>query len=354
MRRMILGGGAALAVGGLAFGLSPIVDRGLSASVPQAMPEEALRGANGILDFAAHQAQGIDALVIHRGTAMVLAYGPVHRPMNLGSVRKSVLSLLYGIALDRGLVDLDQTLAELGIDESRTPLTETEKSATLAQLLQSRSGVYLPAGGEGETAELTRPERGSARPGEQFYYNNWDFNVAGVVFERKTGMTIGAALNEWLAKPLGMEDFHPSHVFFDSAGGLSDYPTYRIFLSARDLARIGTLVRNGGTWQGAEVVSTAWLDRSLAPLSRAGAELSEPPYDGFGYSWWINTATGDVMAAGWGGQYLYVDRVGDLTLVARKDTGNSPLGHLWFQTVETPGRFQDVLTLVEMAREESR
>lgn len=349
MRRAILLGGAAVAAGGLLYGLTPIVDRGLSGSAAQAMTEAPLTNAASIAAFAADQARGIDALVIHKGDTVAVSYGPVDHPMNLGSVRKSVLSLLYGIAVDKGLVDLDVTLGELGIDESRTPLTDAEKSATLAQLLQSRSGVYLPAGGEGDTARETRPARGSAAPGSQFYYNNWDFNVAGAAFVRITGLEIGAALEDWLARPLGMQDFSPSHAFFDE-GGPSDYPTYRIFLSARDLARIGTLVRNDGVWEGRQVVSAAWLDRSLAPVSRAGAELSAPPFDGFGYSWWINTETGDVMGAGWGGQYLYAERQGDLTVVARKDTGNSPLGHLWFSLVETPGQFADVLTLLDMAR----
>lgn len=349
MRRAILFGGAVLAAGGLVYALSPIVDRGLSGLAAQAMTEVPLTNAAAIANFAADQAEGIDALVIHKGNTVAVSYGPVDRPMNLGSVRKSVLSLLYGIAVDKGLVDLDVTLGALGIDESRTPLTAAEKSATLAQLLQSRSGVYLPAGGEGDTARETRPARGAAVPGSQFYYNNWDFNVAGAAFVQITGLEIGVALDEWLAQPLGMQDFSPAHAFFDR-GGPSDYPTYRIFMSARDLARIGTLIRNDGVWDGRQVVSAVWLDRSLAPVSRASAELSAPPFDGFGYSWWINTETGDVIAAGWGGQYLYADRQGDLTLVARKDTGNSPLGHLWFSVMESPGQFADVLALLDMAR----
>ena len=133
----------------LVYGFWPIVDRTQSAARPSAMPifDGDLPNADRIVAFARAEARGIDALVIHRNGALALEFGAVSEPMNLGSVRKSVLSLLYGIAHDRGLIDLDRTLESLGIDESDTPLTPTERSATIEQLLQSRSGVYLPSGG---------------------------------------------------------------------------------------------------------------------------------------------------------------------------------------------------------------
>ena len=55
-------------------------------------------------------------LVVHRGV-VVHKFGKVTQPMNLASVRKSVLSVLYGIGVDRGEIDLNKTMAEL---ESRT------------------------------------------------------------------------------------------------------------------------------------------------------------------------------------------------------------------------------------------
>src|SRR5919109_1479372 len=68
------------------------------------------------------------------------------------------------------------TLAELGIDDQQS-LTEAEKRATVADLLGSRSGVYLPAAKEPADMRAERPARGSHAAGEFFFYNNWDFNV---------------------------------------------------------------------------------------------------------------------------------------------------------------------------------
>ena len=349
MLRRILLAIVALCVGAiLVYGFWPIVDRTQSAARPSAMPvfDGDLPNADRIREFARAEARGIDALVIHRDGALALEFGAVSQPMNLGSVRKSVLSLLYGIAHDRGLIDLDRTLSDLGIDETDTPLTPTERRATIEHLLQSRSGVYLQSGGETALTVRTRPERGQYDPGEAFFYNNWDFNVLGVVFEQETGLSIGQALDEWLAREIGMEDYHPSHVYFDRWGSTSDHPTYRMFMSARDLARLGTLVLNDGLWDGRRILSQEWLARSMAPHSQVGPPLSRPPFDGFGYSWWLNTETGDVVASGWGGQYLYVDVVNRATIVARRDTGNTLLGHLWFRQFTPHGRPEDLLRIL--------
>lgn len=59
----------------------------------------------------------------------------------LSSVRKSILSILYGIDLPSSKLDLDTTLGQLGIDDD-PPLTAEEKKATIRTLLEARSGVY--------------------------------------------------------------------------------------------------------------------------------------------------------------------------------------------------------------------
>ena len=84
-------------------------------------------------------------LVVYDGKVLV-SWGDVERRYMCHSVRKSLLSALYGIYVDEGIINLDKTLAELNIDDKDT-LTETEKEATVRDLLKARSGVYHPAGG---------------------------------------------------------------------------------------------------------------------------------------------------------------------------------------------------------------
>lgn len=332
----------------MVIGLRPFIDRDAEAANPVQLKEVPLPQdqADKIKTFIESEADGIDAFVALRGEKALIQHGEVATPMNLASVRKSVLSLLFGVASDRGLIDIDETLAELGIDESGTPLTKTEKQATIEHLLQARSGIYLQSGAETVEIKEGRPGRGQYTPGEHYFYNNWDFNVLGAVFEKETGLSIGEALEVWLATPLGMQDFSKKHVFYDKQGSDSDFRTYRIHMSARDLARLGVLVAQDGVWDGKQVISKEWIEKSVKPYS----ETNNYFYDGFGYSWWLNSKLDVVAADGWGGQFMLVNREKDLILVTRRDTGNSILGYLIFIGLKKQGNPADIQTLYKQIR----
>lgn len=333
----------------LVAGCWPFIDRQAKAANPVPMKSAPLAAgdAGKLTAWIGNETEGIDAFIAVRNGQVLMSQGAVDVPMNLASVRKSVLSLLFGIAWDRGLVDLDATLGELGIDESRSPLTATEKQATVEQLLQARSGIYLQSGAETVEIKDGRPRRGQFLPGEHHFYNNWDFNVLGVIFEQRTGLSIGQALESWLAVPLGMQDFSPEHVLYESGDSDSDFRTYRIHMSARDLARLGTLVQQDGMWGRERIVSKEWLDRSTAPHSKPDSAF----YDGFGYSWWLNSELNAVQGDGWGGQFLLIDRDHDLVLVTRRDNGNSILEFLVFSQFKPEGHPADIQKLDLMLRE---
>ena len=86
-------------------------------------------------------------MAIYRGRVLG-AWGEVSRRFELHSVRKSIVSALYGEAVARDRIDLDLTLGGIGI-EDREPLTALERRARLRDLLAARSGVYRPASDAG-------------------------------------------------------------------------------------------------------------------------------------------------------------------------------------------------------------
>jgi len=135
------------------------------------------------------------------------SWGNINQKYLIHSIRKPFLCALYGIYAKRGLIDLDKSLDELGIDDIPPGLTLIEKQATVRDLLMSRSGVYHEAAAEAQVMIKTRPERGSHAPGTFFYYNNWDFNVLGTIFEQQTGKKIFEAFKEEIADAIGMQDF---------------------------------------------------------------------------------------------------------------------------------------------------
>jgi CubicO group peptidase (beta-lactamase class C family) len=132
------------------------------------------------------------------------------------------------------------------------------------------------------------PARGSHAPGTFWYYNNWDFNVAGAILEKQAEITIGKAFHHRIAIPLQMQDFRPGDVYYVAATpgtppeDTSIYPAYQFQMSARDVARFGHLFLCGGTWNDIEVIPASWVRDSTTPYSHVGDG------GGYGYLWWIN------------------------------------------------------------------
>ena len=266
---------------------------------------------------------GSAAVMIVDDGVVVDAWGDITRTYQCHSMRKSLLSALYGIYAVEGKVDISKTLKELGIDDY-TPLTEAEKQATVTDLLRARSGVYIPAAGEAPSMKDMRPERGSHAPDTFWYYNNWDFNALGTIFDQETGEeNIYQAFKTRVADPIGMQDF-PIEDLEYGYEPYSMHPYYGFRMSARDLARFALLFLREGRWQDQQIVSADWVQESTATYSQTGSD------SGYGYMWWTGVKGGlfpnvevkehSYYASGWGGQNAIVLPYRNLVVVHRVNT----------------------------------
>jgi len=113
----------------------------------------------------------------------------------------------------------------------------------------------------------TRPARGSHPPGSFFYYNNWDFNAAGTIFEQETGTEIFAEFKNKIAEPIGMEDFSIDSCSDRYESEKSMHPAYKFRMSARDMARFGVVCQMDGMWKGRRIIPSQWLTESTTPYS---------------------------------------------------------------------------------------
>ncbi len=288
----------------------------------------------------------IDAIIIANSDQVLFESGITHEPINTHSVRKSVMSVLMGIASSRGDINVHSSLAELGIDDAVMPLTDLERTAKVTDLLKARSGIYIEAAGETAEMKAGRPRRGQYAPGEHYYYNNWDFNTLGSVLTRTTGRTLHAHMAD-LSTRLGFKDYQADHLFFSEASG-SEHDQYILYLSARDLARIGQMMLRDGTDDaGRSLLSSEWITASTTAHSQL--ERSEP-LDGYGYLWSLDSDAGTVWATGWGGQYLLIDRTNNLLIVTRNHTGRRLGAFLWLVALNnsTQGRAPEVASIHEM------
>jgi CubicO group peptidase (beta-lactamase class C family) len=265
------------------------------------------------------------AVMIVQGGKVVDQWGDVDKKISSYSVRKSLLSALYGIYSAEGAIDINQTLEQLGIDDSPDPLTKEEKQARVVDLLRARSGVYHAVDFETDSMRKNRPARGSHAPGTFWYYNNWDFNVLGTIFEKRTGMKIGEAFYQRIAKPIGMQDFKPGDVYY-FGGPSSSHQAYHFEISARDMARFGLLYLRHGRWNNKQIVPEAWVEKS----THANEMVKSNGVDagGYEYLWWVDyggvhfpevSLPGIFSARGVGAHYLVVIPTRDLVIVHRTD-----------------------------------
>src|SRR5579859_1359436 len=265
------------------------------------------------------------AVMIIQGGKVVDQWGDFDQKIDCYSIRKSLLSALFGIYSAEGAIDINQTLEQMGIDDSPDTLTKEEKQARVVDLLRARSGVYHQVDFETESMQKSRPPRGSHAPGTFWYYNNWDFNVLGTIFEKKTGLKIGDAFYQRIAKPIGMEDFRPSDLFY-FGGPLSIHPAYHFEMTARDMARFGLLYLRHGRWNGKQIVPEAWIEKSSHANEMVKSDGAD--HGGYEYLWWIDyggvhfpevSLPGIYSARGNGAHYIFIIPTLDMVIVHRTD-----------------------------------
>ncbi len=270
-----------------------------------------------LTSFIDDNARTTGMVVIHDGK-MVYNYGDVEKISYIASCRKSVLSMLYGKHVENGTIDLNESIGNLGVDE-KDGLLPVEKEATVYDIITSRSGVFHKASNGGYDKENAL-ERGSVQPGEYFLYNNWDFNVAGHILEEYTKTSIYEDMETQLAIPLGFQDWNIRNQRKSGKKSKSRYLAYHMYLSTRDMAKIGQLMLNRGQWNGQQLIPESWIVNSTSTVTphetlveRWGPADPNTPEMSYGYMWWLMdnylddpAYDGAYTAIGYGGQYITV------------------------------------------------
>jgi CubicO group peptidase (beta-lactamase class C family) len=248
---------------------------------------------------------------------------------NIKSASKSVISALVGIAIAQGKIrGLDQTIGELLPVETRG-LDSVKRAITVADLLSMRAGLQSTSFdnyGAWVTSRnwvahaLRQPL--VAEPGGPMIYSTGSSHLLSAIITRATGMSTYRFAERNLARPLGIAlrpwQTDPQGIYF---GGNDMY------LTPRDMLRIGTLYLAGGRIGDRQVLAGAWIDSSFVPRTSS-------PYNGnrYGYGWWTRSAQGhDIRYAwGYGGQFIFVVPSLELVVVATSDAESSREGsHTW-------------------------
>lgn len=244
---------------------------------------------------------------------------------NVASVTKSITGILVGIAIDQNcLPDLDASVFSFFPEHGY--LTDEGKSKiTLAHLLTMTSGlewneqdifyselendiVQLAIVDDPVAYVLSKPLVN--QPASTFYYNGGGPIVLGEIIQRCSDKRLEQFAEEHLFHPLQIHEMKWKRLtptIYDAAGGIQLHP--------RDMAKIGQLVLNKGTWNGTRIVSESWIGM----MTRRWVPLG--PVMGYGFFWWTQEyPNGDniintVRADGWGGQRIMIFPDFDLVVV---------------------------------------
>lgn len=300
-------------------------------------------GLRSATTFLRDSANTTGLVVVDRGR-IVFDFGDIEELSYIASCRKSILAMLYGSWVEKGVIDLETTIGELGMDDIGG-LMEVEKRATIHDLITARSGVYHPASYSGDDLGQA-PPRGSQQPGTYMLYSNWDFNAAGHVFELLTGRDIYDEIQAQLATPMQFQDWDRSAQAKAGDLTVSQYPAYPIWFSTRDMARIGLVMLHEGDWNGRPILSPEWARRItsvVTPLGEMNPVARRDGYLGYGYMWWVldgPAATGPFEGAYWArgavGQWIAVFPALDLVIAHKTDNayGRTTSWESWHRMLE--------------------
>lgn len=249
------------------------------------------------------------------------APGDLHR---VNSVTKSVTSLLVGISLAAGTLPGTGASA---IDllphyDSIQNWSPEKEEITLAHVLEMRTGLEWDelstnyANDENPVVALaTSPDwirhvldlPMAAAPGSRFAYNSGVSVLMGEILARGTVRSVDDFAASNLFGPLGIDEWT-----WDRGSGELVNTGWGLSLRPRDMAAIGQLVLDEGTWEGNSVIPPDWVAESALPHT----EFTDGT--GYGYQWWIGRGGEEraVVAWGYGGQYIIVLPTLDLVMVS--------------------------------------
>ena len=293
-------------------------------------------------------------LLVKNGKLVVEEYFPgrdsAGNPQSFGrdtlhethSATKSVNGLLIGIAIDQGLIaGVDQEISTFFPEYADVFADKGKAAIRLKDCLSMTAGLswdevrpytdprndHVAMNASADPLRYVLQQKLVAQPGTRFLYSSGVSIVLGEIIHKVSGLRADEFAQRHLFAPLGIREYHwqryPNQLV-QTGGGLS--------LRSRDMARIGSLVLNGGRWRGRQIVSETWIRESMK---------QQAPDAQYGYQWWLgqlgepDRPVAAYGALGRGGQFIIV--LPDREMVAVFTGWNE--GPLWEQPYDMLKRY---------------
>lgn len=254
-------------------------------------------------------------------------FGDYHmnKPHDLRSTSKSIRSILLGIAIDKGFINnINDPISKYL--KSRVPkkrLDPRKKDITIKHLITMSTGLDCNDWDKKSKGQEDRVYKKKDwlqytldlpmlhEPGEVSHYCSMGVLLMTEIISQSSGMSIQEFADKYLFTPLGIGNVewgHTSNKEVIQSGK-------RLYMTPRDMAKIGQLILNEGKWNGKQLVSEKWIEEATTPKTKiTGID--------YGYLWWNIPFKGkgtektimSKTATGNGGQYIMV--IPELELIA--------------------------------------
>ena len=292
-------------------------------STPAAQGMDTVRVAAGLQQIKLNSF--IYSFLVVKNDSLVLEYyvGNYQKDndFEIFSVSKSFTSALIGIAIDRGIIRSPQDkILNFFPGFDTTNIDPRKRDWTIEHFLTMRSGIDWDESDDHSAiytsnvnwmyATLGLPLKYA--PGEEFIYTTPNANILSGILTRAAGSSTYSFADINLFAPLRISvrtwRTDPQGIYAGGSG---------MRFTPRDLARFGQLYLHDGFLEGRQIVSRDWIRQSLIPRNPQNSTRGALSAINYGYFWWTDYEDQDSLfiAAGFGGQAIYVDRGQKLIVV---------------------------------------
>ncbi len=270
--------------------------------------------------FAAIRTQGMrlhSLLIVRNGYLVTEAYFNPYTPEvrhTVESNTKSVIAALVGIAIQQGKIkSVDQKMIDFFPGRTLENMDARKGAISLGDLLSMQPGLDCADGTPGATGmyntrlwvQYLQDLPMTAEPGKQWIYCSGAAHLLSAILQETTGMDARSYANQTLFAPLGIAEVGKQDWGADPEGITNGIAG--LYLTPRELAKLGYLYLNRGNWDGKQVVPAQWMDAA----TREQAYIGKDPYVGgldrrFGYMFSIFPEQKYYGYLGMAGQELFV------------------------------------------------
>ena len=228
------------------------------------------------------------------------------------SVSKTFAAVGVGIALEEGLITMEERICDAFPEESAGVTNEYALSLTVRDLLTMTAGLsegmmwrdgYERKHEQDWIRYFYAHGKFDHKPGTQFLYNNACTYLLGALIQKKTGQNLREYLRHRLFEPIGIHN-----VEWGSCPMGRTLAANGLAISIDEMANFGQLLAEGGVFNGKRIVSEDFVRAMMVPYSTTGEFIPcDPPQNaGYGYQMWLDGVNHAAYMWGIFGQYCVV------------------------------------------------